>query len=331
MWRKIGKTTLVLFLLACLLTLFFLEWRRVMRLRPPSIEEERTILYVPSGLAIFPDTGLLAVSSLSRVYFFDSITGEIKNKVLAFDEIIGSIASASQNTLLVGTVSGKMHIICIKTGKKTTIQAHRNTVLGIAVSPDSRLIATIGNDNLVFVWNRDSLEEYRCQPVPRPGPASDVRFYGDSSTLIYAGLFDSVEVWDLNSDSSFGLPVQPDSFVNSIAVSKCKDRLFVADTSKRLHCWDLRNNQRQSVNVGDVITCLESISEVICFGDIQGQIGLITTTPDLKAATKKDSISLAGIFHSTCDDDNFFVVTSNGTLCCWSRDLKLKWKYRSHR
>lgn len=312
----------------------FLFWSHWVRFRSPSATKSKTAtsnLRLPTGMTIFRNRNVLAVSTSSTVYFFDSQTGRLLNKKFVFDEMIRAIATVSQNTLIVGTNSGKLHFVNTENGKKKTIQAHREQITAIAVSNDSRLIATAGRDNLVFVWDRNSLELYRTQSTPMPLPAKKIRFCNDNTTVVYSGYFDTVEVWDLETDSSYGLPVQPFSIVNSFAISKDGRSLYAADSSKNLHSWIFtkeNGEKHQLTKIKNVFTCMEVLAETIIFADLKGQLGTVTPRSDLLVLVNEEFIFPSGFRYAiTSNNESFYGVTAMGTLYCWNSKLELKWKY----
>ena len=77
---------------------------------------------------------------------------------------------------------------------EATLDAHRGWVRALAVSPDGRLLASCGNDNLVKLWSTTDLSLVRSL-VGHEHHVYSVAFHPGGRHLVSADLHGSVRQW----------------------------------------------------------------------------------------------------------------------------------------
>ncbi len=113
-----------------------------------------------SGLAISPLDGNIASSSYDHTLrLWNGQTGQFIKVLAELDSEIGRLAFSSNGRFLVAgngsSLSLGSHIWSMPEGKKTvSYSGHNNSVIAIAVSPDSHWVATGSiNDKTIHIWS----------------------------------------------------------------------------------------------------------------------------------------------------------------------------------
>jgi WD40 repeat protein len=83
----------------------------------------------------------------------------------------------------------------VKTGKRALAFSHSRRVLGVAVSPDSKMIASAGDDFLVRVWDVESKRE-KLTLRGHGHVVSGVAFTPNGRWLLSGSLDGTIRVWD---------------------------------------------------------------------------------------------------------------------------------------
>ncbi|KAI1795736.1 WD40 repeat-like protein [Ganoderma leucocontextum] len=87
--------------------------------------------------------------------------------------------------------------------ESTTDVGHDNAATTLAVSPDSRRIATGSWDSTIILW--DSSGEIVHEWVAHPGGVRSLAFSPDSQRLVSAGMDEKVAIWDLSGGGAHKL------------------------------------------------------------------------------------------------------------------------------
>src|SRR5262249_23675227 len=88
----------------------------------------------------------------------------------------------------------------VKTGKRVLALKHPLAVLGVAVSPDGKTIASAGGDFLVRIWDVESKRE-KWTFRGHADMVTSVAFSPGGRWLISGSLDGNIKVWDANTGS----------------------------------------------------------------------------------------------------------------------------------
>lgn len=139
----------------------------------------------PGPVSFAPDNSRLAVGACSgAVDIFEVTTGFLLRRDPTNNGCTQSIDWSTNGAFIVtGHISGVLRIADAATGAEIhSVQAHAGSVAGVAVSPDSSLVATAGrDDNHVRIWLASTGALLAQLPLEHP---SSVRFSHDGAYLV---------------------------------------------------------------------------------------------------------------------------------------------------
>ncbi|NCP86288.1 hypothetical protein GW781_06205 [bacterium] len=128
------------------------------------------------------------------------------------------------------------------------LNAHAGVIWSVAFSPDSRLLASGGEDNLAKTWNTPDLSAAQTFSGHRK-LLEAVAFSPDGSRLATASDDRSAKVWDVASGAEIVSFTIPNRSINQpramgVAFSPNGSRLIVSSTDASLWIWDIPSRQR---------------------------------------------------------------------------------------
>ncbi len=104
--------------------------------------------------------------------------------------------------LATGDFVGRLVVWSDRTGQpkpQFSFEAHKGSIRKVAASPDGKLVATVGNDGAVRVWNTDAAEKLHLELLGHECHVYHVAFHPDGKSLLSADLKGRVKHWDVET------------------------------------------------------------------------------------------------------------------------------------
>lgn len=133
---------------------------------------------------------------------------------------------------------------------------HRWYPLSIAISPDSKTLASGGYDGIIHLWDIESGKHLRAF-VGHNSYVGGLDFSADGAYLASAGMWDiTARVWDLKTGQPIKIFREHKGYVSSVAWSPDGKRLAVcSDSSGQLVVWDMTSSKVwQKTEYGNPLT-----------------------------------------------------------------------------
>jgi WD40 repeat protein len=139
---------------------------------------------------------LAASATLAKdkhVRIWEVSTGE---KVRDLPAAGGPLAFSADDKILATSGTGAIQLWDSRTGKKLEVaKGHQGSILGLAVSPDCRRVASAGVDGTVRLWEPTTGRELQ-RIVDSEDGAHRVTFWPDGRTLAISGTDKAIRLWD---------------------------------------------------------------------------------------------------------------------------------------
>ena len=159
------------------------------------------------GIAWSPDGGTIASSSENRINLWDAKTGKLHEKIM-LDAPVYCVAFSPDGRSLAYGAKDTVHILNNK-HEKATLEGHKDIILSISFSSNSKFISTKSIDNTVIIWNHDTLEMVNHIKEPF-GPTYYLNtphaFHPEAPILATLGINNSIHIWELDVDTLLGAP-----------------------------------------------------------------------------------------------------------------------------
>ncbi len=188
-------------------------------------------------LAFAPDGRTVATSSLDgTVRLWDVATGVERHTLRAGGEVF-SVAFNDDGRQVLAGAAGRVATWDVRTGKAgPLLKADHGRVLGLAVSPDGKWLATGGEDHTIKLWYAHTRAE-RATFRGHTGPVQQIIFSRYGRTLLSAGRDGTVRFWDVAHRSARPLAVRHSGPLWSLALAR-DGRTLATATDDEVLLWD---------------------------------------------------------------------------------------------
>ena len=205
---------------------------------------------ITGNIAFSPDSSQLVVASSVGVWIYDVNTGNELNLLTRDSVNIKSVAiSPDGTTVASGGPDGTLSLWDIATGNsKFHFLGHSGEILGLAFSPNSRLLASCGgnNDKTICLWDTNTAE-LKNTFIGHTEDVLSVAFSPDGKTLA-SGAYDDlgVKLWDVATGELIATFHGHKDTINSVVFSPDGKMLASCDgyflsLENVILIWDVEN------------------------------------------------------------------------------------------
>ena len=169
--------------------------------------------------------------------------------------VAASVAGVSEPAIF----SASVNITTVPTAMPfKTLRGHRDTVFGLAYSPDGSLIATASRDTTIRLWDGRTAE-YKKTLRGHTGEVDTVAFSPDGLTLVSGSSDDTIRLWDVATGTtklqfnglSYSIPV--------VAYFPDGSKIASGTLEGEIHVWDALTGQHITSYTGHVNGNVSSI------------------------------------------------------------------------
>lgn len=165
---------------------------------------EGEISSVP-GLAWSPDGGLIAGGDMNgQVHIWSADGPELIEPLTDHHDWVRTVAFSPNGELLVtGAMDQTLYAYRLNNllgGPYATMVGHEGRVWALAISPDSRWIASVSQDKTVRIWDAETGRLVRTIPLPNDAAGSEVAFSPDGRYLAFGSYSPGIWLWTAQGD-----------------------------------------------------------------------------------------------------------------------------------
>ncbi|HIK04731.1 MAG TPA: serine/threonine protein kinase [Trichormus sp. M33_DOE_039] len=119
-----------------------------------------------------------------------------------------------------------------------TIPGHENLVSSVAISPDSKLIASSGDDRTVKLWNLSTGAEIATLKG-HSGKVNTVAISPDGKTLVSGSDDNTIKIWNLKTRKLINTLEGHSDAIHTLAISPNNKTLVSGSDDKTIKIWNL--------------------------------------------------------------------------------------------
>ncbi|TWU39013.1 Serine/threonine-protein kinase PknB [Novipirellula aureliae] len=194
-------------------------------------------------VAYHPTRPLLMTSGDDEtVRIWDSKNFELVKEWKAMNSVRTAVFSPNGSRIVAGDREGTIHVYDIDSGEEVASKNHPGSILGVDYSSDGKLIASVGSDKVVRIFDAETLVE-RNAMSGHDGPIYGVRFAPKGSLIASVGWNANVRVW--NTDTGKEVSNLKGSEGDIWGVSFCGEgtHLVTGEQGGAARVWDLESGK----------------------------------------------------------------------------------------
>jgi WD40 repeat protein/class 3 adenylate cyclase len=199
------------------------------------------------GLAVSPDGTVVAAGASNVIHFFDVRTGRPSGPNIRTSASVVGLTFTPDGRSLVsasGTYGDTTPVATDQTVQfwdaisrrplAIHLNGHSAAVYAIALTPDGRVLATGGNDNLVVL--HDTATGITIATLKVETPVFSLAFSPDGARLVVGQNSQDVVVFDAHTGERVGAPLAADGFIQAVGYSADGTRVLTSDLTTVV--WD---------------------------------------------------------------------------------------------
>lgn len=200
-----------------------------------------------TSLAMSSD-GLIAAAGVDGdVTFWSSVARQSMPPIIGDSEIFSVAFDPSGHHLAVGRANGTIQLFEIvgpvAVEATSRRDAHPGGVMGLAFSPDGKLLASGGADSRVRVWKPNTIEPVK-EMSGHTATVTDVAFNADSTRIASGSNDKTVQMWDVASGERIGDPMRGHGgLVLSVDFTEDGSDIVSGGNEHTMRLWDATMGQ----------------------------------------------------------------------------------------
>ncbi|UNU23581.1 serine/threonine-protein kinase [Microcoleus vaginatus] len=201
-------------------------------------------IYGSLRYGVFPANPVWLLSTLPTTHFLQRSLDNVGG--------VNAIALSPDGQTLVSASFGTIRIWNVRTGRlvRTLNSVHsKKSVKTLAVSPDSSILASGGDDNSVILWDLKTGRRTRTIAA-HTAPVNAIAFSRDGQTLASGSDDKTVRLWNVRTGSRLRTLSGHAGGVNAIALSRDGKTLASGSEDKTLRLWNLGTGEVRRIITG---------------------------------------------------------------------------------
>ncbi|HEV3447973.1 MAG TPA: c-type cytochrome domain-containing protein [Gemmataceae bacterium] len=220
------------------------------RITLPDIEPRRRLPPPITALTFSLDGKWLLAGEQHRVAVIDSAKGEVAGRLPTFEngKVTALRFSPDERSLAVAvsvpSVTGEIQFLSapphgfLQMRPERTVAGHKDAILDLAFSPDSKILASTGYDRLIKLWDVASGKELRTLK-DHSDAVYGLAFSPDSRLLASCAADRAVKVWEVGNGKRLYTLGESTDWVYAVAWSPDGRRLAAGGVDKSIRVWEV--------------------------------------------------------------------------------------------
>ncbi|MEG4251611.1 serine/threonine-protein kinase [Microcoleus sp. Pol10D4] len=202
-------------------------------------------IYGSLRYGVFPANPVWLLSTLPTTHFLQKSLDNVGS--------VNAIALSPDGKTLVSASFGTIRIWNVRTGRlvRTLNSVHsKKSVKTVAVSPDSSILASGGDDNNVILWDLKTGRRMRTIAAHK-ATVNEIAFSRDGQTLASGSDDKTVRLWNVRTGSRLRTLSGHAGGVNAIALSGDGKTLASGSEDKTVRLWNLATGEVRRIITGN--------------------------------------------------------------------------------